>query len=394
MTFVVEPGIYVRPQALENLEDTPENRKFKEAVAGAVEKYKGMGVRIEDSFLLTADRPEASLGDGAQDHRRDRTPPEDASSIRRLCRTLNLDWVERIGLWAVESRSGRNLDVRLDARRAVRRPPPGPHADVHAGDVDDAGTGDRRQHRDLQRRQQRPAQAAAVPRAGPARGPLADGARGQHRRPQRRRSPTTSPIAKSRGRWPTSPSGRAPRSRSPARPNRSAWMAIERHLPPAADAGRPADPRPGLHGAGRPGRQPRGRDARPRLLAAAVRRRSGRRRSPRHGRRHARAKIIGVLPKGFWFMDMRHDLVVPIRFDRAKVRLAGYNFQAIGRLRPGVTIAAGERRRRAHDPHRAGQVPAARGHERQDDGGRAARPQRPAAARRSASATSARACGW
>jgi len=53
MTFVVEPGIYVRPQALENLPDTPENRAFKQAVAGAVEKYKGLGVRVEDSFLLT-----------------------------------------------------------------------------------------------------------------------------------------------------------------------------------------------------------------------------------------------------------------------------------------------------------------------------------------------------
>ena len=54
MTFVVEPGIYVRPQALDNLEDTPENRAFKDKVAGAVEKYKGMGVRVEDSFLLTS----------------------------------------------------------------------------------------------------------------------------------------------------------------------------------------------------------------------------------------------------------------------------------------------------------------------------------------------------
>jgi predicted permease len=49
-------------------------------------------------------------------------------------------------------------------------------------------------------------------------------------------------------------------------------------------------------------------------------------------------EIIGVLPQGFWFMDMDHDLVVPLRFDRAKVHLAGYNFRAIGRLRPGVTI--------------------------------------------------------
>jgi Xaa-Pro aminopeptidase len=54
MTFTIEPGIYVRPQALENLPDTPENQKFKAAVAPAVAKFTGMGIRIEDSFLLTA----------------------------------------------------------------------------------------------------------------------------------------------------------------------------------------------------------------------------------------------------------------------------------------------------------------------------------------------------
>src|SRR5215213_544530 len=51
-------------------------------------------------------------------------------------------------------------------------------------------------------------------------------------------------------------------------------------------------------------------------------------------------EIIGVLPKDFWLMDAPHDLVLPLRFERAKVRLAGYNFQAIGRLRPGVSIEA------------------------------------------------------
>jgi putative ABC transport system permease protein len=49
-------------------------------------------------------------------------------------------------------------------------------------------------------------------------------------------------------------------------------------------------------------------------------------------------EIIGVLPQGFWFMDVRHDLVLPVRFDRASVRLAGYNFQGIARLRPGVSM--------------------------------------------------------
>jgi Xaa-Pro aminopeptidase len=53
MAFVVEPGLYIRPQALDNLPDTPQNREFKEKVKPAVEKYKNIGVRIEDSFLLT-----------------------------------------------------------------------------------------------------------------------------------------------------------------------------------------------------------------------------------------------------------------------------------------------------------------------------------------------------
>ena len=35
-------------------------------------------------------------------------------------------------------------------------------------------------------------------------------------------------------------------------------------------------------------------------------------------------EIIGVLPKGFWFMDAPHDLVLPLRFERGKVRLAGW----------------------------------------------------------------------
>jgi Xaa-Pro aminopeptidase len=53
MAFVIEPGLYIRPEALEQLPDTPENRAFREKVAPAVERYKGIGVRIEDSFLPT-----------------------------------------------------------------------------------------------------------------------------------------------------------------------------------------------------------------------------------------------------------------------------------------------------------------------------------------------------
>jgi Xaa-Pro aminopeptidase len=53
MAFVIEPGIYIREAALDNLPKTPENLAFIEKVRPAVQKYKDIGVRIEDSFLLT-----------------------------------------------------------------------------------------------------------------------------------------------------------------------------------------------------------------------------------------------------------------------------------------------------------------------------------------------------
>ena len=53
MTFVIEPGIYIRESALENLPKTAENLAFAAKVRPAVQKYKDIGVRLEDSFLLT-----------------------------------------------------------------------------------------------------------------------------------------------------------------------------------------------------------------------------------------------------------------------------------------------------------------------------------------------------
>lgn len=53
MAFVIEPGIYVREAALDNLARTPENLAFIEKVRPAVQKYRNLGVRVEDSFLLT-----------------------------------------------------------------------------------------------------------------------------------------------------------------------------------------------------------------------------------------------------------------------------------------------------------------------------------------------------
>ena len=54
MVFTNEPGIYIRPDALDNLPKTAENEKFIAAVRPAFEKYKGIGVRIEDDLLITS----------------------------------------------------------------------------------------------------------------------------------------------------------------------------------------------------------------------------------------------------------------------------------------------------------------------------------------------------
>ena len=53
MAFVIEPGIYIREGALDYLPPGPENAELIQKVRAAYEKYRGIGVRIEDSFLLT-----------------------------------------------------------------------------------------------------------------------------------------------------------------------------------------------------------------------------------------------------------------------------------------------------------------------------------------------------
>ena len=54
MVFTNEPGIYIREDTLANLPDTPENKALIAAIKPAFEKYKNIGVRIEDDLLVTA----------------------------------------------------------------------------------------------------------------------------------------------------------------------------------------------------------------------------------------------------------------------------------------------------------------------------------------------------
>ncbi len=49
----IEPGIYVRRNLAEVLPDTPQNRALLARIGPAVARYAGIGVRIEDDYLLT-----------------------------------------------------------------------------------------------------------------------------------------------------------------------------------------------------------------------------------------------------------------------------------------------------------------------------------------------------
>jgi predicted permease len=50
-------------------------------------------------------------------------------------------------------------------------------------------------------------------------------------------------------------------------------------------------------------------------------------------------EIVGVMPKGFQFVDADFDVIVPLAFDRNKQILAGFGYHGIARLKSGTTIA-------------------------------------------------------
>jgi putative ABC transport system permease protein len=49
-------------------------------------------------------------------------------------------------------------------------------------------------------------------------------------------------------------------------------------------------------------------------------------------------EIIGVLPARFTFLNSNPQVVLPFRFDRAEMFVGNFSFQAVARLKPGVTI--------------------------------------------------------
>jgi Xaa-Pro aminopeptidase len=51
--FTIEPGIYIDARRIALLSDTPKNRAFIAKMRGAIAKYDGFGVRIEDDYMAT-----------------------------------------------------------------------------------------------------------------------------------------------------------------------------------------------------------------------------------------------------------------------------------------------------------------------------------------------------
>jgi Xaa-Pro aminopeptidase len=72
--FTIEPGIYVRESLPEILPRTPNNEAYLRRTAQAFARYRGIGVRIEDDYLVTAkgvERPSALV-------------PREADEVERL----------------------------------------------------------------------------------------------------------------------------------------------------------------------------------------------------------------------------------------------------------------------------------------------------------------------
>jgi predicted permease len=53
-------------------------------------------------------------------------------------------------------------------------------------------------------------------------------------------------------------------------------------------------------------------------------------------------EIVGVMPRGFRVVDRDFDLLVPLAFDRAHLKMSGFGYDSVARLKPGVTPATAD----------------------------------------------------
>ena len=81
----IEPGIYVRADAFDYLPDTPGNRAMIQRLRPALERYRNIGVRIEDVFIFDANGVE----------RVSAAAPREIADIEALMREPGLDEASR-----------------------------------------------------------------------------------------------------------------------------------------------------------------------------------------------------------------------------------------------------------------------------------------------------------
>ena len=233
----------------------------------------------------------------------------------------------------------------------------------------DSGLGNRRQHRDLQRRERGAAAPAGVPRSRPhrdgreqvarrSRGPDGPGLRTRFQRPGTRRTRSSTV-------WPRYMGGGSEAS--------SCWSAT----PPSSPAvtriteeffhvmGVQPAHGPAAHARGESVRSAHAGAGQRRVLEAPLRRR------PACVGREIRASaapftIIGVMPPGFAFprQDCRCLGAVPI--ESPNTSRSAHNWRAVARLKPGVT--AGRRRRRSWMPSARGSRRAVPAEQQEQDG--------------------------
>lgn len=84
----IEPGVYVRRDALDHLADTPANRAMIQRLRPALERYVDIGVRIEDVFII---------GEDGQLERASAAAPREIAEIEALMREPGLGEAGRRG---------------------------------------------------------------------------------------------------------------------------------------------------------------------------------------------------------------------------------------------------------------------------------------------------------
>jgi Xaa-Pro aminopeptidase len=83
----IEPGLYVRPETLDHIPDTPANRAMIARLMPTVERYRNIGVRIEDVYVFD-ERGVERVSAGA---------PREIDEIEALMREPGLGRVDRRG---------------------------------------------------------------------------------------------------------------------------------------------------------------------------------------------------------------------------------------------------------------------------------------------------------